>query len=121
MTGTGHHETGRDTDAHPEPGRLALGNMQLAGQHFDDFQPRVYGPLCIVLVRRRIPEQRQQSVAHIAGNVTFVALNCVRAGALECAQNISQIFGIESLRQRRRFHEVTEHHGEVAALRFTSL
>src|SRR3954470_14993703 len=60
-------------------------------------------------------EVGQDAITHIAGDEAVVAGDDVAAQGAIGMQQIAQLFGIELLAQRRRAHQVTEHHGELAA------
>ena len=68
------------------------------------------------LMRLRIAEVNQHTVAHILGDKTAKAADGVGDAAMVGADDLAQILGIEARRQRRRSHQVTEHDCELAPL-----
>jgi hypothetical protein len=82
----------------------------------DNVQAGLHRAARIVLVRLRIAEVDEQSVAEILRDLPFEAVNDRGTGALIVAHDCSPVFGIESLGQRRRPDQIAEHHGKLAAL-----
>ena len=76
----------------------------------------MHGALCIVFMRLRITKIDEQAVAEILGNMSLKALDDLSTGSLIGAYHLAQIFGIELAGERGRLHQVTEQHGELAAL-----
>src|SRR5262249_41565282 len=66
----------------------------------------------------RVPEVDQQPIPHIAGEVALKAADLLGAGLLIGQDHLAQVFRIKLLSQRGRAHQITEHHGELAPLRF---
>ncbi len=79
-------------------------------------QPRPHGPLRLVLMRPRVAEIGQHTVAHELGDEALEACDHPGAGVLVGAQHLAHVFRIEARRQRRRADQIDEHHGEVAPL-----
>ena len=69
-------------------------------------------------MRRRIAEVDQQPIAQILRNVALKAVNHGGAGLLIGAHHFPELFRIELRGEGSRAHQITEHHGELAALGF---
>ena len=82
----------------------------------DQVETGTHRPLSVVLVRLRIPEIDQNSVAHVLGDKPGEARDRIGDAAVIGADNLSQILGIEALRQRRRADQIAEHHSQLAPL-----
>ncbi len=63
-----------------------------------------------------IAEIGQHTVAHVLRDKAAVALDQFGAAAVIGADDAPQILGVEPRRQRRRAHEIAEHHRELTAL-----
>ena len=106
-----HYRPGGDADSDLERG------PRLDRLHrLDDLEPSPQRPLGIVLVSLRPAEIGHQTVAQILRDMALVALDDRPAGALIRLHEASQVLGIELLGQRRRAHQVAEHHRDLAAL-----
>jgi hypothetical protein len=70
-------------------------------------------------VRARIAEEDEHAVAHEPGDEAVVARDRRRRAVLVGADHVPQVLGVQAVRQRRRAHEVAEHHGELPPLRRT--
>ncbi len=57
----------------------------------------------------------QDAITHVAGDKPVVAGDHLAAEGSIRVQQASQFFGVELFTQRRRTHQVAEHHGELAA------
>ena len=82
----------------------------------DDGEPGADRPLGVVLVSFGIAEVDQYSIAHVLGDKPGEARDRIGDAAVIGADNLSQILGIEALRQRRRADEIAEHHGQLPTL-----
>ena len=69
----------------------------------------------VVFMGLGIAEVHQQAIAEVLGNVAVKALDDLGTGGLIGPHHGSEVFRIESTRQHRRVHQVTEQHGELAA------
>ena len=81
----------------------------------NDLQGRPHGPLGVFFVRGGPAEIGQDAITHVAGDKPVVAGNHIAAEGSIRVQQAPQLFGVEFLAQRRRTHEVAEHHGQLAA------
>ncbi len=81
----------------------------------NDLQGRPHGALGVVFVRGGPAEIGQDAVAHVAGDKPVVARDHLAAEGAIRVQQAAQFFGVELFTQRRRTHQVAEHHGELAA------
>ena len=83
---------------------------------FDDLQPCPHRPLHIIFVGHWIAKVDQQPIAQILRNVSFIAADHLGTNLLIGAHHLAQLFGVESLRERGRAHQVTEYHRQLTAL-----
>jgi class 3 adenylate cyclase len=58
-------------------------------------------------------------IARYMGDEAFIALNRLAASVLEGGEDVAQIFRVELRGECRRADQITEHHGQLAALRFS--
>jgi hypothetical protein len=105
-----HGEPGGDAEPHAQ----ILPRRQLADR-LDHRKPSAHRPLGIVLMRLRIAEIDQHSVAHILGDKPVEAADRVGHGPVVVADQLPQIFRVELRRQRRRANQIAEHDGELPA------
>ena len=82
----------------------------------NDLQGRPHGALGVVFVCGGPAEIGQDAIAHVAGDKPVVARDHIAAEGSIRVQQAAQLFGVELFTQRRRTHQVAEHHGELAAL-----
>jgi hypothetical protein len=73
--------------------------------------------LGIIFVCPGITKVHQQSIPEQLGDMSIVALNDFRTSRLIGTHDISVLFGIELGRECGGVHEVTKHHGQLAAFR----
>jgi hypothetical protein len=66
-------------------------------------------------VRQRIPEVDEQAIAEILRDMALKAGDHPGAGLLIGPHYLAQVFWVELAGQRRRVHQVTKQHGELAA------
>jgi DNA-binding winged helix-turn-helix (wHTH) protein len=99
----------------PDPHVKLFGLIELR-HPTDQRQPASRGALGVVLVRLRIAEINQHAVAHVAGDKPAKTLDNLCDAAMIGADDLAQILGIESRRERRRADQVAEHDGELAPL-----
>ena len=112
-----HHEAGVDAD--PDGDRDAALGAQPAiesGDPVQNLEARAGGPMHIVLVGAGIAEVHHEAIAQGLGNMAFEPAQRLRTRILIGAENITEILGIEALRQRGRSDQIAKHHGELAAL-----
>ena len=109
----------------PRPGRSRCRRALPAARHPDcelrdrlglRRQPGTYSALRLVLVRPRPAEIGQDAVAHEFRDVTFEARDLAGHRVLIGADHLAHVLGIEPRRQRRRAHQIDEHHRELPAL-----
>jgi hypothetical protein len=89
-----------------------------ATDNVDQAQPRPDRPLGIILVRSRVAEIDQHTVAHVLGDKPIEPGDDLGDGAMIRADDLAQILGIEPGRERGRADEIAEHHCELPPLRF---
>ncbi len=106
--------TGDDADPHREAGNTDPLTERL--DRFDQFKARTHRPLRVVLVRERhTPDRHHRVTDELLDDAAVAADN--RAALAEVArQQLANIFGVASLRQRREAREVTEQHRRHATL-----
>jgi hypothetical protein len=75
---------------------------------------RADGALGVFLVRGGPAEIRQDAITHVAGDKPVVARDDIAAEGSIRMQQAPQLFGVKFFTQRRRAHQVAEHHGELA-------
>ena len=80
-----------------------------------DLQGRPHGALGVLFVRGGPAEIGQDAIAHVAGDKTVVSCDHIAAKGSIRVQQAAQFFRVELFTQRRRTHQVAEHHGELAA------
>ena len=108
------HQPGGDPDA-----GLKLDGFDIeATDRVDDAQPRPDRPLGIVLMRARIAEIDQDTVAHVLGDKPIEPGDDISDSAVIRGDHVTQILGIEACRQRGRADEIAEHHRQLPAFRF---
>jgi hypothetical protein len=71
--------------------------------------------LRVVFVGTREAEVDEQPVAEILRNVSVVPADDLGAGLLVGAHDLAQVLRVELRRERSGLHQVTKHHGELAA------
>ena len=81
----------------------------------NDLQGRPHGALGVVFVRGGPAEIGQDAITDVAGDKPVVARDHIAAEGSIRVQQAAQLFGVELFTQRRRTHQVAEHHGELAA------
>ena len=81
----------------------------------NDLQGRPHGALGVFFVRGGPAEIGQDAITHVAGDKPVVARDHIAAEGSIRVQQAAQFFGVELFTQRRRTHQVAEHHGELAA------
>ena len=81
----------------------------------NDLQGRPHGALGVFFVRGGPAEIGQDAITHVAGDKPVVARDHIAAEGSIRVQQAAQLFGVELFTQRRRTHQVAEHHGELAA------
>ena len=108
-----HHEAGCDAD--PSGQSLARRRLQLADR-FGERQSRPNRPLRFVLVRPRIPEVGQHTVAHELGDEALEPGDHPGAGVLIRPDHLAHVLGIEPRRQLGRADQVDEHHRQLPPL-----
>ena len=90
------HQPGGD----PDP-RLEIGGFDIeVSDSIDSAQPRSHRPLSVVLMRLRVAEIDQHAVAHVPGDEAIEPGDHFGHGAVICADDLTQILGIEPCRER---------------------
>ena len=107
--GAHQHLAGVDADPHPQlVGGMLLAEVAQRGLHR---QRRAHGPVGVVLVRDRRPEQRDDRVAEHLVDDAAVGLDVgdeQREGGVDEALDL---FGVAALGERREADDVGEQHG----------
>jgi hypothetical protein len=99
------------------PNRTAKGSgASRCAAASDHRKPGPDGTLGVVLMRLRIAEINQDTVAHVFGDKPREAADRVGDGAVIGADNLAQILGVEARRERGRADEIAEDHGQLAPL-----
>ncbi len=113
----GDDEAGMDTDAdlqwqgqRPRPAGTQRGD----GGH--DLQGRPYRAQRVVLVRGRVAEIGQNTVAHVVGDGAAIAGEGGGAARAVALQHLAHILGVEPVAQGGRAAQVAEQQGELAPL-----
>src|SRR5215475_6278878 len=78
-------------------------------------QPSPYCSLGIVFMCLGIAKVHEESIPQELGDMPIVALDNHCTGGLICTYHIPVLFRIELAGELRRVHQITEHHGELAA------
>jgi len=82
-----------------------------------EIEPNPHGAFSIVLVRLRVAEIGEESVAHVSGDIPAHPSDHRGATSLEPADHVAQVLGIERGRQKRRADEIAKKDGQLASLR----
>src|SRR5262245_5200828 len=80
-----------------------------------DTKTRADSSLSIVFMRLGIPKVHQEPIAKELGDMSLKTSDDLGADLLICTDNVSILFRIKLGGELRGVHEVTEHHGELAA------
>ena len=113
---TDDHQPGVDAEPHGQAHPvLSLQARIQRPQGLDHPEPAADGPLDLVFMGLGIAEVHQQAIAEVLGNVAVKALDDLGTGGLIGPYHGAEVFRIESTRQHRRVHQVTEQDGELAA------
>ena len=108
-----HHHAGVDADpnadADPEVGQLVVQSPD----RLDDLETGPDRALGIVLVRFRIAEVNEDTVADVVADMAFETRDDFGAAFLITTHDFVQIFGIEPRRERGRADHVAKHHREL--------
>ena len=78
--------------------------------------PRPDRSFGIVLVRARVAEINENTIAHVLGDETIEPGDDFGDRAVIGADDLAQILGVKTGRERRRAHQIAEHHGQLPAL-----
>ena len=106
-----HHEPCSDADP-----RLELDGFDIeATDRSDHIQPGSDRPLGIVLMRPRVAEIKEYTVAHVFGDKPVEAADDIGDGAMIRGDDLAQIFRVESRRERCRANEIAVHHRQLPA------
>jgi hypothetical protein len=106
------HQPGGDPDA----GLELDGSDIEATDSVDDTQPRPDRPLGVVLMRPRIAEIDQDTVAHVFRDKAIKPGDHFGDGAVIRGDDLAQILGIEARRERGRADQVAERYRQLPAL-----
>src|SRR5713101_2447221 len=96
----------------------ALLSLQAAIQRahsLDQLQSCMDRAVGVVFMRLGITKVDQQAIPEILRDMAVKALNDFGTGGLIGPHDLPQVFRVESTGQRRRVHQITEQHGELAA------
>ena len=83
---------------------------------FNDRQSGAHGTFGIILVRLRMSEEREHPVAEIFHDVAAEAGDGARCGQMVPRDEVTPLFRIELLRERRRADKVAEQDGQLTPL-----
>src|SRR5262245_7890914 len=83
----------------------------------DQCEPGAHGALGIVLVCLRIAEVNKHAVTHVSGDDAIGLGDLLDTTAVECADDVPELLGIEPGRQRGGAHQIAKHDRELAPLR----
>jgi hypothetical protein len=107
---TDDHQPGGDPDT-----RLELDGFDIeATDRVDHAQPCPDRPLGVVLMRLRVAEIHQHTVAHVPGDKAVGPSDYFGDSAVIHGDDLTQILGVESRRECSRADQVAEHHGQLA-------
>jgi hypothetical protein len=107
-----HDQPGRNTDPGSQSGRRLE-----RGYRRGQLQSRPYRALGVVLVRLRVAEIYEDTVAEIVRDEPAKAAYALGDAFLIGRDDLTQVFRVHACRERRRADQVREHHGNLAALR----
>ena len=105
-----HGQPGGDAEPHTQ----VFARRQPADR-FDHRESGVHRPLGIVLMRLRISEIDQHAVAHIFGDKAVKAADRLGDSAVVVPDQLAQILGVMTGRERGRADKVAEHHRQLSA------
>ena len=111
------HASAVDADAHLD--RNAEGLQMILVQEIDlpeNLEPGKRAPFRRVFVGDRIAEERHHAVAGILADASAQALGGLDTGQLKITKNMSQVLGVQSLRQLGGVDQVAEHDRDLAIL-----
>ncbi len=103
---------GADADTNPQ----WLGLLELPNG-IDESEASAHRLLGGVLVRLRVAEIHQNSVAHILGDKAAEVSDRIGDTAVIRTDDLTQILWIETRRERRRTNEIHEHDSQLSTLR----
>ena len=69
-----------------------------------------------VLVRLRVAEIHQHSIAHVLGDKAAEMGDRIGDTAMIRSDDLTQVLGIQTRRERRRADEINEHDGQLSTL-----
>jgi hypothetical protein len=89
-------------------------------------QPGPHRPLGVIFVRQGVAKVDEQPIAEILGDMPLITGDDLGTGVLIGPHHLAPVFGVELTGEHGRVHQVTEQHGELAALgvwgtRFSSM
>src|SRR6185312_14915015 len=116
--GTGYDQAGVDAD--PDVEIDAVVRLKAAVKlpdRLDDPQSATYGPLGVVLMRRRESEPDHGAVAGIVVDVALKTAYDGRADAMISSQRLAQLLGIQPFGEPNRVHQITEQARQLPPLR----
>ncbi len=106
------HQPGGDSDP-----RLEIGGLNNEATHsVDRAQCGPDRSFSVVLMGAWIAEIDENTIAHILGDETIEPGNDFSDRAVIGADDLTQILGVKKGRERRRAHQIAEHHRELPAL-----
>ena len=108
-----HHEAGRD----PDPGLERPTGIRLdPGDRTDQLEAGQDRALGIILVRPRVAEVDQETIAQEAGDLAVKAPDHPRCQILIGADHLAHVLGVEQRGELGRAHQIAEHHRQLPAL-----
>src|SRR2546425_1281733 len=80
-------------------------------------QTSPYCSLGVIFMGLGIAEVDQETIAKVLGDMPIEALNNFRTHLLICPYHVTPVFRVELGCQLRRFHQITENHGQLPSFR----
>src|SRR5215472_13829487 len=87
----------------------------------DQSQTSAHSPLCVILMRSRVPKVREHPIAHIFRDESTGLGDLLCAAAVIRADDLAHVLGVEARRECGRTHKVAEHDRELSAFSRTNL
>src|SRR5215831_5903039 len=81
----------------------------------DQCHASAHSPLCVILMRSRVPKVREHPIAHILRDKSTGLGDLLCAAAVIRADDLAHVLGVEARRECGRTHKVAEHDRELSA------
>jgi len=112
-----NHQTSGNTNPNLQQEISELSKSIIEAHYgIDDFESRMNCPLSIILMRRGVAKKNQDPIANEPSHMTAISVDRFLACSLIAANDIAEIFRIESGRQRNGIHQITKHQCELPSL-----